>query len=125
MLGRVGIHGRGWFSTQVRTPKLRDLVVLAPGIAERNGLKAGDVAKVILHDIKDVATPYRLQIPNTLERPWFAAEDIVLADPNASQPAPEPPGDHECCGSSCPNCVWISHWAECQEWEAEQQKAAS
>ncbi|OQR87905.1 hypothetical protein ACHHYP_20347 [Achlya hypogyna] len=124
MLRRLVIAGKASErSFGTRAPRVRDLVVLAPGVPERHGLSAGVVAKVLLHDAKDATTPYRLEIPNSLEKPWFSSTDIVLADPLAAQPAPEPPGAHECCGSSCPNCVWIKHWAECQEWELEQQAA--
>ncbi|CAK4629240.1 hypothetical protein LEN26_010448 [Aphanomyces euteiches] len=122
MLHRCTRTIRRTLSTQ-RRPALRDLVVLAPGLEEKAGLKAGDVAKIIADESKtDPATPFRLKLPDSLECPWVSADDVVLLDPLAAQPPPEPPASHECCGSSCPNCVWITHWEACQAWEKEQQQ---
>ncbi|ETV81153.1 hypothetical protein H257_05740 [Aphanomyces astaci] len=126
-LGRPQIRAVS-FSAQLprRRPALRDLVILSPSLSASLGREPNEIAKIISDEsATDPKTPFRIQLPNSLDRPWVAAKDVGLADPHAHQPAPEPPASHECCGSSCPNCVWISYWEESQAWEAAVAAAAA
>ncbi len=108
-----------------RLPGLRGKVNLAPKSPCRGGLVPGELLLVVAHDMEDAVNPYRVQHPDHLEKcGWYGAEHLVLVDASASPVPPEPPGSNTCCGSDCPNCVWIQYWRECQEWEAVHGKEA-
>ncbi len=42
------------------------------------------------------------------------------ADETAESSPPEKPGYDECCGSSCPNCVWDVYYEELGKWRESQ-----
>jgi hypothetical protein len=44
---------------------------------------------------------------------------------NSMRVAPSPPGENECCGNQCPNCVWLTYsddLADFEEWERSQRR---
>ncbi len=112
-------HSSTAASVVSRRPSVRDLVKLNPslGLTSLKGLVAGHVVKITQDQTSaDPTTPYqvRLESADMVTHPWFKEDELVLADPIAPWPKPEAP--ENCCGSSCPNCVWIRYQAECDEW---------
>lgn len=94
------------------------MILANPSLQEKNGLFQHQIATIIAIDRKDMSHHYRVSLPDSLYTAWFAHDDLKLFDPNASIPKPNQPQHNECCGSECPDCVWIQYWEEMNEWEA-------
>lgn len=98
-----------------RHPEIGDEVVLN-ALEEKNGLKPNVIVKVIDMDLKDEKYTYRIQL--TPDRTcWFSKYDVLLKDINAPIPKPSEPASNACCGSNCPDCVWLKYWERLQEYE--------
>jgi hypothetical protein len=103
-----------------RRPTVRDLVKLHPSldVESLKDLRKEQVATVTQDQAAtDPVTPYQVRwatADGTFTSPWFEEGDLVLADPLAPWPKPEVP--ENCCGSQCPNCVWVQYQQECDEW---------
>ena len=116
-----------------RRPAKRDMAKLADdSITELKGLAAGIAVEVIAVDTGRLSHCVRLpdlQTPSgplvRLQGVWFEEASLVLADPEASQPPPCRPKPHECCGSSCPRCVWIVFREEQRAWNAADDRVLS
>ncbi len=120
MVRRDLVVVRRLFSS-IRRPLLGDYVILSNGIEEKNGLYKDQIVKVISYDKNDIKMCYRVSLPSSHYSAWFAESDLNLSNPNAPIPKPEPPESNECCGSECPDCVWITYWETLQEWERTNQ----
>jgi hypothetical protein len=104
-----------------RQPGLRDQVKLNSQ-QELRGLQPEMVVEIVqvkLHERNGDTntTPYQVCLRNH-RTPWFSADELILANPMERQPPPQRPAADECCGSSCPNCVWIVYRQEQREWNA-------
>ena len=62
---------------------------------------------------------YRVEIPESATKPWIGFDQLTLLDPLAPRPKPREPASNACCGSDCPNCVWIQYRAACEAFELE------
>jgi hypothetical protein len=108
----------------IRKPYKGDQVILANhSLLEKNGLSQHQIAIVISIDRNDLKNYYRVSLPDSFYTAWFAHDDLKLLDPNALIPKPNQPQNNECCGSECPDCVWIQYWEEMNEWEALQKES--
>jgi hypothetical protein len=107
-------------SQMSRRPTVRDLVKLNPSldVDSLKDLRKEQVVKVAQDQADtDPVTPYQVRwqtADGMVTSPWFEEGDLVLADPMAPWPKPEVP--ENCCGSHCPNCVWIQYQQECDAW---------
>jgi hypothetical protein len=107
----------------IRKPYKGDQVILADySLLEKNGMSQHQVATVIAIYRNDLNNYYRVSLPGSFYTAWFAHNDLELLDQNASIPKPNEPQNNECCGSECPDCVWIQYWEEMNEWEALHKK---
>jgi hypothetical protein len=90
------------FST-TRKPTLGDIVIISDSKVCKEFSKC-EKAVVISYDPTDTKFTYQVRVDESFLTPWLGANDIILANPNAPVPLPQPPGPNECCGSQCPNC---------------------
>ena len=106
-----------------RVPEVGDTVVLSalhrPGL---KGFLAGDRGTVLQHDKGDPKLCYQVKHLISGDTPWFGAGDIVLLDPTAPPPRPVEPESNACCGSQCPNCVWIQYFEACRLYDLRMAK---
>jgi hypothetical protein len=115
------------FSTLLlRPPELNDVVKLS---AVNSSHSAAQTGVVTLIDQSDTSSYYRVcfssssSSSSSVDSPptqrWFPQFGAIeLDDPAAVIPKPVEPLQHECCGSECPDCVWIKYWERLNKWEA-------
>lgn len=114
-----------------RQPEVGDVVVLAnANLTELKGLLSTAHGTVIKYDSGDPNLCYQVQLKlpvsgdgtlyatTATETPWFSSSDITLKDPTAPIPPPKEPESNACCGSQCPDCVWIQYFAARKAYEA-------
>lgn len=105
---------------RIRKPIKGDKIKLKNNnLEELNGLKKNEIGVIISIDKNDPNMFYQIRLPSSYYLAWFNKNDIELYNPNDPIPKPQPPESNECCGSECPDCVWIKYWEELQEWEKE------
>ncbi|GMI21035.1 hypothetical protein TeGR_g761 [Tetraparma gracilis] len=77
------------------------------------------VGLLIQIDKNDERSHYRVALSTAprADSCWLPARSLRLSDPNQPIPRPKEPENEECCGSDCPNCVWIQYWERLQDYE--------
>ena len=79
------------------------------------GLFSGVEVPVIDIDMTDDKFTFRVKIDTTpATTPWLPKAAVALSDPFSLPPRPSEPTN--CCGSECPDCVWITYWKDVEEW---------
>ena len=99
----------------MRYPEIGDEVILNSNI-EKNGLKPNLIVKIIGMDLTDDKYTYRINVTKD-HTCWFSKYDIILNDPNSCIPKPNEPDSNDCCGSNCPDCVWLKYWERLHDYE--------
>jgi len=123
VVARLNIGHSSSSKMSCRRPEVGDIVILAPGhVKELKGLFLGVSATVIQYDTNDPGLCYQVKLSPTSgsdlsETPWFSAADIVLKDPSSPIPQPIEPESNACCGSQCPDCVWVRYFESCKVYE--------
>ncbi|TFJ82573.1 hypothetical protein NSK_005999 [Nannochloropsis salina CCMP1776] len=58
--------------------------------------------------------------------PSLGPSDSPPAKPGSAsaEEEPEPPGESECCGNGCDDCVWIEYWERLEDFKARQKERA-
>ncbi|GMI17658.1 hypothetical protein TrLO_g10534 [Triparma laevis f. longispina] len=67
-------------------------------------------------DPKDEKFYYRVKTSSTppAQYSWIPKDAVVLLDPSCTPPRPNEPTN--CCGSECPDCVWICYWKDLEDY---------